>query len=231
MGIFTYYINWFFSPDFWLPSTVVRIFIHQLPAFRILSVCVQNPPPWRRKTQTWARYVPCSHSYGSWLASSTSGSAGESEGLKPSGGVEVPAFFLVHVVVTLLKTNMTLENHHFQWEIHLHSWWIFQCHVSFQGCMGDFFVRGSLFNGPGFWSETQGFRSQLMLYRLARWWQLKCLLFSKLFGVSWSNLTNIFQMGWFNHQLVVIYITIVIIFIFMTLLAFKASLSCIDGGS
>ena len=47
------------------------------------------------------------------------------------------------------------------------------------------------------------------------------------------NLTNIFQMGLFNHQLlvVVIYIYIVIIFIFMTLLAFETSLSCIDGGS
>ena len=28
----------------------------------------------------------------------------------------------------------------------------------------------------------------------------KYFLFSPLFGVSWSNLTNIFQMGW-NHQL------------------------------
>ena len=28
----------------------------------------------------------------------------------------------------------------------------------------------------------------------------KYVLFSSLFGVSWSNLTNIFQMGW-NHQL------------------------------
>ena len=35
---------------------------------------------------------------------------------------------------------------------------------------------------------------------IARWWQLKYFLFSPLTMGKWSNLTNIFQMGW-NHQL------------------------------
>ena len=34
-----------------------------------------------------------------------------------------------------------------------------------------------------------------------RWWQLKYVLFSPLTLGKWSNLTHIFQMGWFNHQL------------------------------
>ena len=36
---------------------------------------------------------------------------------------------------------------------------------------------------------------------LARWWQLKYVLFSPRKLGKWSNLTHSFQMGWFNHQL------------------------------
>ena len=36
----------------------------------------------------------------------------------------------------------------------------------------------------------------------SRWWQLKYVLFSPRKLGQWSNLTHIFQMGWFNHQLV-----------------------------
>ena len=48
-----------------------------------------------------------------------------------------------------LKTNMTLENFHFQQEIHLHSWWFFLCHVSFRGgtinnSRGQFCFNGRL---------------------------------------------------------------------------------------
>ena len=38
---------------------------------------------------------------------------------------------------TPLKTNMTLGNPHFQEELHLHSRWIFHCHLSFRGVMND----------------------------------------------------------------------------------------------
>ena len=34
-----------------------------------------------------------------------------------------------------------------------------------------------------------------------RWWQLKYVLFSPLFGEDEPILTIFFQMGWFNHQL------------------------------
>ena len=45
---------------------------------------------------------------------------------------------------------------------------------------------------------------QILRRSLSRWWQLKYFLFSSLFGEDEPNLTNIFQMGWFNHQPVVI---------------------------
>ena len=35
----------------------------------------------------------------------------------------------------------------------------------------------------------------------SRWWQLRYFLFSPKFGEDEPILTNIFQMGWFNHQL------------------------------
>ena len=35
-----------------------------------------------------------------------------------------------------------------------------------------------------------------------RWWQLKSFVFStRILGVSWSNWTHVFQVGWFNHHL------------------------------
>ena len=42
----------------------------------------------------------------------------------------------------LSQTNMTLENAHVQYEIRLHSWWIFYCHVGFgvgNFCFQEFF--------------------------------------------------------------------------------------------
>ena len=39
-------------------------------------------------------------------------------------------------------------------------------------------------------------------FGLSRWWQLKYLFFSPGSLEKRSNLTRIFQTGWFNHQLV-----------------------------
>ena len=53
-------------------------------------------------------------------------------------------------------------------------------------------------------NESMGFWGLLecQFIQKNRWWQLKYFLFSPpIPGVSWSNLTNIFQKGWFNHQL------------------------------
>ena len=35
---------------------------------------------------------------------------------------------------------------------------------------------------------------------ITRWWQLKYFSFSSRSLGKWSNLTHIFQLGWFNHQ-------------------------------
>ena len=53
MGRFTYlpYQLVFLAGFLGLPSTSVRIFSHQQPAFRTLSVCVPYTPPWRRKNK------------------------------------------------------------------------------------------------------------------------------------------------------------------------------------
>ena len=37
-------------------------------------------------------------------------------------------------------------------------------------------------------------------YYIYRWWFPIFLFSPPKIGVSWSNLTNIFRMGWFNHQ-------------------------------
>ena len=36
---------------------------------------------------------------------------------------------------------------------------------------------------------------------ISGWWQLKYFLFSPLFGEDFPFDEHIFQMGWFNHQL------------------------------
>ena len=55
-------------------------------------------------------------------------------------------------------------------------------------------------NGFRGWKETSNLGNQ----RVTRWWQLKHFVFSSLWFLGkWSNLANIFQMGWFNHQLYV----------------------------
>ena len=52
------------------------------------------------------------------------------------------------------------------------------------------------------WRPLKGFFQQFVSSMvLSRWWQLKYFLCSTLLGVSGSNLTHIFQMGW-NHHLV-----------------------------
>ena len=38
---------------------------------------------------------------------------------------------------------------------------------------------------------------------LPRWWFQRFSLFTWIFGGNEAILTNIFQMGWFNHQLVI----------------------------
>ena len=41
----------------------------------------------------------------------------------------------------------------------------------------------------------------ICIFTITRWWQLKYVLFSPRKLGKISNLKNIFQMGWFNHQL------------------------------
>ena len=82
-------------------------------------------------------------------------------------------------------------------ELHLLSlWWM----LHREGGPGD---SGGGFKATGGFSggwKSHDFRSYKSCY--SRWWQLKYFLFSLIYLGKWSNLTSIFQMGWFNHQLV-----------------------------
>lgn len=49
--------------------------------------------------------------------------------------IAAEGFTVEKVRVTTLKTNMAMENHNFGYEIHLHSWLVFHCHVHFRGCI------------------------------------------------------------------------------------------------
>jgi len=44
------------------------------------------------------------------------------------------------------------------------------------------------------------FQTGISFSKLARWWQLKYVLFSPLFGEDFPFDEHMFQMGWFNHQ-------------------------------
>ena len=46
---------------------------------------------------------------------------------------------------------------------------------------------------------------KIQIEYLSRWWQLKHFSFSPRSLGKWSHLTHIFEMGWFNHQLVIEY--------------------------
>ena len=46
-----------------------------------------------------------------------------------------------------------------------------------------------------------GFVDEINHYQKTRWWQLKYFVFLPLFGEDEPILTNMFQMGWLNHQL------------------------------
>ena len=62
------------------------------------------------------------------------------------------------------------------------------------------------FDRPMIWRLTfyiQSYFVEKNSGKLSRWWQLKHFLFLPRSLGKWSNLTNIFQMGW-NHQLVMV---------------------------
>ena len=129
----------------------VRILIHQQPAFR-MSVCVSLNPALAPKNTNLGSLRSMQPFVWVLVGKFHQRVRRRSEGLKPTaGGLKFQHFFWFMLLVTLLKTNMTLENHIFSMGNTSSFMVDFPAsHVSFQGCMGNFFVRGSLFNGPGF---------------------------------------------------------------------------------
>ena len=67
-----------------------------------------------------------------------------------------------------------------------------------QGCKTLTLFFWAIIRAP--WNEYE-YEQIYGVYGYTGWWQLKYFLFPSLPGEMKSKLTNIFQMGWFNHQL------------------------------
>ena len=55
-------------------------------------------------------------------------------------------------------------------------------------------------HGTGRWDHLRKSKLMILLNVISRWWQLKYFFCSPRSLGNRSNLTNNFQMGWFNHQ-------------------------------
>ena len=63
------------------------------------------------------------------------------------------------------------------------------------------------------WEEVASDEVRWWMFFSSRWWQLKYLfMFTPKIGEDEPILTKIFQMGWFNHQLVILLLTYLIKF-------------------
>ena len=68
------------------------------------------------------------------------------------------------------------------------------------GHLNGHWIGGGWFKPDGIFVTCRKFGMILFCLWISRWWQLKDFLFSPGSLGQWSNLTNIFRMGWFNHQ-------------------------------